>query len=314
MHIILVSDRMATARSFTLTRHHLMLAVTGLVFMVLALSSLFSYLTVRHAAESRLPFLQELVRTISLEEAVKTRELVRENLGNMAIRLGQMQGKLMQLDSLGERLAGLAGVGKPKEAKTTPAKTMGGTGGPLVRPDNLTTQDLQRALDDLGRQLEARSETLVALESRALEERIRMNLLPTASPVAGDTRASGFGLRVDPFTGQSAMHEGIDFIAEPGTPILAAAAGIVVNVERHSQYGNMIEIDHGDDLQTRYAHASAVFVKPGELVRRGQKIAAVGTTGRSTGPHLHFEVRIRGAAQNPARYLGKAAQNRLALR
>jgi len=314
VHIILVSDRMATARSFTLTRHHLMLAVTGLVFMVLALSSLFSYLTVRHAAESRLPFLQELVRTISLEEAVKTRELVRENLGNMATRLGQMQGKLMQLDSLGERLAGLAGIGKPKEAKTTPAKPMGGTGGPLVRPDNLTAQDLQRALDDLGRQLEARSETLVALESRALEERIRMNLLPTASPVAGDTRASGFGLRVDPFTGQSAMHEGIDFIAESGTPILAAAAGIVVNVERHSQYGNMVEIDHGDDLQTRYAHASAVFVKPGELVRRGQKIAAVGSTGRSTGPHLHFEVRIRGAAQNPARYLGKASPNRLALR
>lgn len=314
MHIILVSDRMATARSITLTRRHLVLAVTGFAVLVLALSSMFSYLTVRHAAEIRLPFLQELVRSLSLEEAVKTRELVRENLANMAIRLGELQGKLMQLDTLGERLAGMAGVGKPKETKASSAKPAAGTGGPLVRPDNLTPLDMQRALDDLSRQVEAHSETLAAFESRALEERIRMNLLPTASPVASNTRVSNFGLRIDPFTGQSAMHEGIDFIAEPGTPILAAAAGIVANVERHPQYGNMVEIDHGDELQTRYAHASAVFVKPGELVRRGQKIAAVGSTGRSTGPHLHFEVRIRGAAQNPARFLDQATQPRLARR
>lgn len=314
MHIILVSDRMATARSITLTRRHLILAVTGLAALVLALSSMFSYLTVRHAAEIRLPFLQELVRSISLEEAIKTRELVRENLANMAIRLGELQGKLMQLDTVGERLAGLAGVGKPKESKASPAKLPAGTGGPLVRPDNLTPMDMQRALDDLSRQLEVHSDTLAAFESRVLEERVRMNLLPTAPPVASDTRVSNFGLRVDPFTGQSAMHEGIDFIAETGTPILAAAAGIVVNVERHSQYGNMVEIDHGDELQTRYAHASEVFVQPGELVRRGQKIAAVGTTGRSTGPHLHFEVRIRGVAQNPSRFLNQPTQPRLARR
>jgi len=298
---------MTTARSITLTGRHLILAVVSFVVLVLALSSMVSYLTVRHAAEIRLPFLQDMLRNISLEEAGKTRELVRDNLANMAARLGQMQGQLMQLDSLGERLAGLAGV-KPKDSKPAPAKpAQDGRGGPLMRPDSLTANDLQQALDELSRKVEVRSDTLAALESRIFDERIRKNLLPSASPIAEETRGSGFGLRADPFTGQSALHEGVDFVAEPGTPILAAAAGIVLSAERHPEYGNLVEIDHGNDLVTRYAHASQVFVKEGEFVKRSQHIAAVGSTGRSTGPHLHFEVRIRGVAQNPARFLGHAA-------
>lgn len=131
MHIILVSDRMATARSLTLTRGHMMLIATGLMMLILALSTMFSYLTVRHAAEIRLPFLQELLRSISLEEAGKTRELVRENLSTMAVRLGEMQGQLIQLDSLGERLAGMAGV-KIKDIQPVPAAMAfaNGRGGP----------------------------------------------------------------------------------------------------------------------------------------------------------------------------------------
>lgn len=305
MHIILVSDRMTTARSITLTSRHLILAVTGFIVMVLALASMFSYLTVRHAAEIRMPFLQDMLRNISLEEAGKTRELVRDNLANMAARLGQMQGQLMQLDSLGERLAGLAGV-KSKDLKPTKdsSPAQDGRGGPLTRPDGLTTYDLQQALDELSRQVDVRSYALTALESRILDERIRKNLLPTSTPIADETLGSGFGWRADPFTGESALHEGIDFVADPGTPILAAAPGIVLRAERHSEYGNLVEIDHGNGLVTRYAHASQVFVKTGEFVKRSQQIAAVGSTGRSTGPHLHFEVRINGVAQNPKRFLG----------
>lgn len=304
MQIILVSNHMAKARSITLTGRHLLIAAAGLVMTVLMLASLFSYLTVRHAAEIRLPFLQEMLRSISLEEAGKTHDLVREHLANMAARLGQMQGQLMQLDSLGERLAGMAGI-KPKDTK---GKVDGkavreGSGGPLVRPESLSAASLQQALDELARQVDARSETLAVLESRMLDERIRKNLLPTSIPVTEGVRSSNFGLRSDPFTGQAAMHEGIDFIAEPGTPIFAAAAGIVLSAERHPQYGNLVEIDHGDGLVTRYAHASLLLVKQGEFVKRGQHIAAVGSTGRSTGPHLHFEVLLRGAPQNPARFL-----------
>lgn len=306
MHIILVSDHMATARSITLTGRHLMFAITALVVTVLALSSVFSYLTVRHAAEIRLPFLQDMLRSISLEEAGKTQALVRENLSNMAARLGHMQGQLMQLDTLGERLAGMAGV-KIKDIKPAQAETSS-RGGPLVRPTNLTAQDLQKALDDLSHQVEARSDTLSALENRLFDERIRKSLLPTSLPVLEGERSSGFGWRTDPFTGQSALHEGVDFTAEPGTPIYAAAAGIVLSVERHPQYGNVVDIDHGEELTTRYAHATQIFVKPGELVKRGQPIAAVGSTGRSTGPHLHFEVRLKGVPQNPARFLSAGTQ------
>ncbi|MDI6745709.1 MAG: M23 family metallopeptidase [Rhodocyclaceae bacterium] len=306
MHIILVSNRMATARSITLTGGRLAFIAAALLALLLALSSLLSYLTVRHAAEIRMPALQELLRTISLEEAGKTHEMVRENLLNMASRLGQMQGQLMQLDSLGERIAGLAGVKTNDSKAAQPAKAgSDGRGGPFTRPDNLNPDSLQRALDEMSRQVDVRSDTLAILESRLFEERVRKNLLPTALPVPTVIPTSNFGWRPDPFTQQNAMHEGIDFMAEPGTPILAAAAGIVQVAERHPQYGNMVDIDHGNGLLTRYAHAQQLLVKPGEFVKRGQRIATVGSTGRSTGPHLHFEVRVGGVAQNPMRFLGR---------
>lgn len=312
MQIILVSDRMATARSITLTGRHLAIAITALIATVLVLSTMFSYLTVRHAAELRLPILQEMLRSISLEEAAKTRDLVRENLVNMATRLGHMQAQLMELDTLGERLAAMAGV-KVRDLKAN-APANGAQGGPLVTKEQLDAQALQRALDDLSRQVEAKSETLATLQNRLLDERIRSSLLPTTNPVPDGVRVSAFGWRTDPFTGQSALHEGIDFTAAAGTPILAAAPGIVLNVERHPEYGNVVDIDHGDELVTRYAHASLVMVKPGEFVRRGQQIAAVGSTGRTTGPHLHFEVRIKGVPQNPARFLDRDSTAALAKR
>ena len=127
--------------------------------------------------------------------------------------------------------------------------------------------------------------------------------MPTITPIEATWNASSFGWRIDPISGQNALHEGIDFIADVGTPIFAAAGGMVVLAGRHHQYGNMVEIDHGNDFITRYAHASKLFANVGEIVRRGRKIAEVGSTGRSTGPHLHFEVRYKGVAQNPSRFL-----------
>lgn len=301
MHIILVSDRLATAKTVTLTGRHLLVGGALLVMLVLGLSTLFSYVTVRHAAEVRLPFLQDLVRAVSMEESEKSREFVRENINAMAVRLGQMQAQLMRLDSLSERLSALAGV---KNDNRESAKD--GRGGPLIQPRPLSSEELGKALDALSQKMDARSDSLSLLESHLLEDRIRKNLLPTSLPVTTPWNASSFGWRIDPFTGEAAMHEGVDFPSEIGMPIKAAAAGIVIDVEQHPQYGNLIEIDHGNGLTTRYAHASKIFVKPGALVRRGQKIAEVGTTGRSTGPHLHFEVRINGVAQNPNRFLQQA--------
>jgi murein DD-endopeptidase MepM/ murein hydrolase activator NlpD len=141
------------------------------------------------------------------------------------------------------------------------------------------------------------------MESRLFDQKIRRSMVPTQQPVSAVSLGSAFGWRIDPITGRSALHTGLDFSADPGTPILSAAGGVVVTQEYHAAYGNMIEIDHGNDLVSRYAHASRVFVKKGDLVRRGQKIAEVGTTGRSTGSHLHFEVLVQGVQQDPQKFL-----------
>lgn len=301
VHIILVSDRLATAKSLTLSWWHLLLAAVTVGVLVIMLASAVSYLTVRHAAEIRLPFLQEMLRAMNAEEAQRSTTFIRENVNVMAAKLGEMQARLLRLDTLSARLAGMAGL-KPQEVKAVDARD-DGRGGPLVLPSQLSQTELQAAMDALARQLETKSDTMTLIEAQLLEERIRNNQLPTSLPVAAEWNASAFGWRLDPFSGQRAMHEGVDFVAAPGTPISAAAAGIVKRAALTTEYGNMIDIDHGNGLTTRYAHASRLLVGEGQLVRRGQKIAEVGSTGRSTGPHLHFEVRMNDRAQNPARFL-----------
>ena len=308
MHIILVSDHLTTAKTIVLTRRHLAFAVGGLVALVLALSSLFSYVTVRHAADLRLPVLKQIVEAANAEQARASHEFVRENLNAMAVRLGQMQAQLLRLDSMGDRLAALAGV-KPQELKAIEAGKNGGQGGPLVQPAPWSEADLQRAMDQLSERLDHQGDALSLLETQMLDERIRKSALPTSLPINMAWNSSGFGWRVDPITGQRAMHEGVDFPADVGTPIHAAAAGIVISAELHPAYGNMVEIDHGNGLTTRYAHCSKLLVEPGALVKRGQVIALSGNTGRTTGPHLHFEVRINGVAHNPNGFLEMAKAN-----
>ena len=293
---------MAKARSIQLTWLHLALAVAGLLVLIVGLSSLFSYVTVRHATDLRLPFVQDLIRATYAAETERSKEFLHENLNAMAVKLGQMQAQLIRIDSLGERLATLSGI-KP-EAR--PINVKDGRGGPLVQPTPLSADQLRAALDALAKEVEMRGDNMSLLEAQLLDERIKRSMLPTTLPVDAQWNASGFGWRIDPFTGERALHEGVDFGAQVGTNIVAAASGVIVTVEAHPEYGNMIEIDHGNGLTTRYAHTSRTFVKVGALVRRGQKIAEVGTTGRTTGPHLHFEVRQNGIALNPFRFLQNA--------
>jgi murein DD-endopeptidase MepM/ murein hydrolase activator NlpD len=132
-------------------------------------------------------------------------------------------------------------------------------------------------------------------------------MLPSLVPATDAWYSSNYGWRIDPFTGKNAMHEGVDFIVPEGTEVYASAGGVVVYADYHPQYGNMVEIDHGKDIVTRYAHASKLLVKVGQMVRRGQEIARSGSTGRSTGPHLHFEVRYKSMPQNPVRFIQRAA-------
>ena len=302
MHIILVSNRLTRARTLTLTTAHVLAGAVALAGMVIMLTIALFYVSVRHAAHIRLPMVESLVLSAQQDQMRKTEGFLRENLNAMAVKLGQMQAQLMRLDALGERLSGLAGF-KPQEFRFGEVPGRGGAVSTLSQAHDLSLDEFSRQLDALSKQMESRTDYLGILESSLFDARVKRKLMPTTTPVEGSWNASSFGWRIDPITGQNALHEGIDFIADVGTPVFAAAGGVVVFAEYHTQYGNMVEIDHGNDFITRYAHASKLLVKVGEVVRRGRKIADVGSTGRSTGPHLHFEVRYKGVPKNPARFL-----------
>lgn len=306
MHIILVSSRLAKARSLTLTTVHLVAGAVLTALLVFSLTLGLFWITVRHAAELKLPLLDSLLLSAQEQQRHKTDEFLRENLNAMAVKLGQMQARLMRLDALGERLTALAGI-KPQEFRFNEPPGRGGAVS-SIPPQDLSMAEFNRQLDQLSRQMENRTDYLGILESQLFDATVKKKLIPTIPPVDGGWSASSFGWRIDPFTGMLAMHEGVDFPVDVGTPIFAAAGGVVTFAGPHYQYGYMVEIDHGNDFTTRYAHCSKLLVKEGDVVQRGSKIAESGSTGRATGPHLHFEVRYKGVAQNPVRFLQAASR------
>ena len=300
MQLIITDAWLAKSRAIHLSGTNLVLAAMGasLILMLLA-AGLYQWVFLKGAREGW-PVVGAMLRVVVKDEFAQRDRFMRENLDVLARKLGEMQAKMTQLESLGDRVSGLAGI-KPSDIKP-------GQGGALVPGQPLSMLDLQTTLAGLDRLADQRTDLMTMMESRLFEKKISNMMVPTEPPVAGGIVSSLFGWRIDPMTGQRAMHTGLDFPASVGTPILAAAGGVVVTQEFHPEYGNMIEIDHGNDLISRYAHASKVLVKKGDLIRRGQKIAEVGTTGRSTGAHLHFEVLVLGIPQDPQKFLA-AGQN-----
>lgn len=304
MQLIITDSWLAKSRAIHLSGTKLVLAaLLASMTLMLVAAGLYHWVFLKGAREGW-PVVGTLLRLVTKEEFAQRDLFMRENLDVLARKLGEMQAKMTQLESLGERVSGLAGI-NPGEIKTQP-----GQGGPLVSGPPLSMQELQATLADLDRLTDQRADLMTVMESRLFDQKIRDMMVPTQQPVAAGNLGSLFGWRIDPITGHSALHTGLDFQAAYATPILAAAGGVVVTQEFHPEYGNMIEIDHGNDLITRYAHSSKVLVKKGDLIRRGQKIAEVGSTGRSTGAHLHFEVLVHGIPQDPQKFL--AAGLRLA--
>jgi murein DD-endopeptidase MepM/ murein hydrolase activator NlpD len=302
VQIILISDRLAKARTLSLSLRHLLVSAGVALALLAGMTAALYWLSLRFAAELKLPILQQIVLAAQKGETERAREFVQQNLNAMAVKLGEMQAQLTRLDALGERLSTQAGI-RPQEFRFAETPGLGGAAPSTAAPQSLSLTEFGERLATLSRQMENRTDMLGVLEAQLFEQEVKKKLLPTMMPVIAPFNASGFGMRIDPFTGMQAMHEGIDFIADIGTPVVAAAGGVVQFAGFHPQYGNMIDIDHGNDLVTRYAHLSRMHVKEGAVVQRGRRIADTGNTGRSTGPHLHFEVRFRGAPQNPARFL-----------
>jgi murein DD-endopeptidase MepM/ murein hydrolase activator NlpD len=304
MQIILLHSRF-TAKTITLTNRHLVLLLALFSGAVIACASFLYYITLRHADDMKLPFVHGIVASAIQDNSTKQDKFVKENLAAMAMKLGEMQAQLMRLDALGERVQGLSGV-KPQEFNF---KEKPGQGGPAPSSMNngasgeLNMSQFQQVMDAIANDIDRRSDYLNVVETTLMSDKIKSKLLPTIQPVNVSYNSSGFGWRLDPFTGHNAFHAGIDFASPVGTSIVAAAGGVVITAQYHPEYGNMLEIDHGNDITTRYGHASRLYVKVGDIVRRGQHVADIGTTGRSTGPHLHFEVLVKGVQQNPHKFL-----------
>lgn len=232
-------------------------------------------------------------------------------------RLGQLQARLDQLDSLSSRLGRALGLGSKKTEKegkkensaAVPTQSLSSYVLPAVSQDqsSLTTE-----IDTLAQHINFQQDKLGQLEDILAKRQLLALSWPSQIPVRAAHNTSAFGWRQDPFTGIRTFHEGIDLAVPAGHAILAAAPGKVVFAGMHSGYGVMAEIDHGRGIRTRYGHAQGFLVRPGDLVRGGQVIGSVGNTGRSTGSHLHFEVRINGTAQDPQNFLGVSQATLLA--
>ena len=228
-----------------------------------------------------------------------------KNLDIYATQIGELQARLMRIDNQSQRLQDFAKEKlktNEKIPKPAPIKSSG-QGGPFVTEKNFTEAELQSFIDKLTLDIERHEEHYNNLEAIYLKQSVFKDTLPNASPVNAPFNSSSYGWRVDPFLGVRAFHEGLDFSADAGQPIKATAAGIVISAEVTPEYGNMVRISHGSGLETRYAHAAKLLVKEGDRIKKNQVVALVGNTGRSTGPHLHYEIRMNGESLDPRKYL-----------
>ena len=302
MQVLITHGAMARTRAVQLSRFQLLGALAAVCLVITLLSGSVYHFVFLKAAREGWPVVSQIVRLVVRDEIEQRDRFMRENLDAMAQRVGEMQAKLVRLEAMGERVSSMAGL-KPDDLKLPKVTQADGKGGPFVPAATPSLEQLQRTIGNMDASADLNTDLFMFTESRLLEVRLKSLLVPNTKPVDGPV-GSGFGFRSDPFTSRAALHTGLDFPADHGTPIVASAGGLVVTTEWHPEYGHVVEIDHGNGLSTRYAHCSKVLVSQGALVKRGQLIAEVGNSGRSTGAHLHFEVLVDGVPQDPARFLG----------
>jgi murein DD-endopeptidase MepM/ murein hydrolase activator NlpD len=221
-------------------------------------------------------------------------------LNAMAAKLSELQAQSNRLNALGERLTRIGRLDDGEFDFSEPPAVGGPEAGDL---GGAVSVDLQGALDSLGLRLSSQAQQLELLENLLLDRDVDASVLPTGLPVRSGYASSGFGHRADPFTGAGDYHGGVDFNGPRGSDILSVAEGVVSFAGRRSGYGNVVDIDHGNGYMTRYAHNSENLVQPGQRVRVGQVIAKMGSTGRATGSHVHFEVWLNDRPVNPNQYL-----------
>ena len=305
MNVILVGRKSGRVKQFDL-RHPVVVSV-ALLLVLGILGTAFSIgvgLAARHVAN---PIDQlgnwsaELVRQKGQIE--DTKRVLQEKVNALAMRVGQMNANVIRLDALGKRLTRMANLDDGEFDFGHPPAIGGGETGADGQPAQIP--DLTAMVDTLQTQLSSREQQLGVLENMILTRELNKQVYPEGRPVQEGWISSYFGRRADPFTGYSAVHKGLDFAGPEGTKVTAVAAGLVIYSGERAGYGQMVEINHGNGLSTRYCHNEQLLVKQGDMVRKGQDLALMGSTGRSTGPHLHFEVLKNGVQVDPLRFVGE---------
>ncbi|MAD27351.1 M23 family metallopeptidase [Halopseudomonas aestusnigri] len=318
MNIIILTGRNGASRTLTLGAPWVFAGVSLLLALPLVASLITWQLMAGGspelaAAENQIPQWQQVLQDYDTDPLVED-DGTQAQIERMSQQLARLQMRLTRLDALGERLTELADFndgefdfGSESEFEFGIGLDPGtGMGGPELRDDDLSFEapsDLQGLIEQLSARVDDRTQQLQLLEDLMVSRQTDVDAILDFVPVSVGHVSSTFGRRTDPITGRLSMHNGLDFAAPRGTPIHALGAGVVTFAGRNGAYGNMVEINHGGGLKSRYAHASVLKVSKGDLVQKGQEIAGVGTTGRSTGPHLHLEVYRNGMAVNPARFL-----------
>lgn len=292
MNLIFFSRRRGTASHLQLT-HPLVIAVAGFVGLAVlgATFALGVNLGSHSAANNRAP----------LAELAVLRAQVQDRVDALSVRLADLNAHVVRIDTLGKRLTEMANISSGElNFDSTP-----GMGGPEEGSGGTGAQipDVTQMIDAMQRRLEERNSQLLALENVILSRTLNEAVRPEGRPVVKGYISSYFGTRADPFDGQQGMHKGVDFAGQHGSEILAVATGIVTRATMVSGYGYLVEINHGSGYQTRYGHNSELLVAVGDTVTRGQPIALMGSTGRSTGPHVHFEVLRNGQQVNPLSFV-----------
>jgi murein DD-endopeptidase MepM/ murein hydrolase activator NlpD len=236
-------------------------------------------------------------------EIAATRLAAEFELDALTLRIGQMQAQMLRLNALGDRLVGQADLDRNEfNFDVVPA-----IGGPDEMQDKQSVpfSDFLSMLDQLDSELEDRQEMLSVLEVLLMSRSLRERVMPSGKPVEEGWLSSRYGKRSDPFTGKQDFHKGLDFAGKKGADVLAVGDGVVSWSGKRSGYGNLVEINHGNGYITRYGHNQRHLVEVGDTVKKGQQVAMMGSSGRSTGPHVHFEVLRNGKRVDPAKYIGK---------
>ncbi|MBS0389309.1 MAG: M23 family metallopeptidase, partial [Proteobacteria bacterium] len=234
-------------------------------------------------------------------ELAELKVRLQQRIDGLAIKLGMLDAHMIRLDSLGKRLTQVANLSSREfDFDHDPA-----IGGPEAGSGRgAQVPDLSAMIDQFDRRLDFRTTQFSALEYVLLGHQLSAEIRPTGKPVLAGYISSYFGERMDPFNGEEAFHKGLDFASDAGTDVLAVGQGVVTWAGPREGYGVLVEVNHGNGYVTRYAHNSRVMVSVGDTVQRGQAIAVVGSTGRSTGPHVHFEVLKDGRQIDPMAYVG----------